>query len=82
MFPKMKLWGAATVGSKGQVVIPAEARAALSLKEGDKLMVMGNASRGGVVFIKADAVETMMQAAQTDIDEMRKDAHDAETESI
>ena len=75
MFPKMKLWGTATVGTKGQVVIPAEARTALGLKEGDKLIVMGNAERGGLMFIKAESVEAMMQHAQTDLDEMRKSTH-------
>lgn len=81
MFPKMKLWGAATVGSKGQVVIPAEARSKLGIKEGDKLVVMGNASRGGVVFVKAEAVETMMQHAQSDLDKMRKFSRDSESQS-
>lgn len=31
--------GSATVGAKGQTVIPAEARKAMDLKEGDKLLV-------------------------------------------
>ncbi len=74
MFPKMKLWGTATVGSKGQVVIPAEARTELGLIEGSKLIVMGNAARGGLMLIKAESVEKMMQHAQSDLDEMRKSA--------
>lgn len=78
MFPKMKLWGTATVGSKGQVVIPAEARTGLGLKEGDKLVVMGNKERGAVIFIKAESVEAMMQHAQSDLDEMRKSTRSAE----
>lgn len=31
--------GSTTVGAKGQAVIPAEARKAMNLKEGDKLLV-------------------------------------------
>ena len=72
MFPKMKLWGTATVGAKGQVVIPAEARTELAIKEGDKLIVMGKMPQAGLMFIKAEAVETMMQHVQNDLEEMRK----------
>ena len=35
-----RMLGIATVGSKGQIVIPAEARERLGIKEGDKLLVM------------------------------------------
>jgi AbrB family looped-hinge helix DNA binding protein len=72
MFPKMKLWGTATVGAKGQVVIPAEARTELDIKEGDKLIVMGRGPKGGLIFIKAEAVEQMMQNVQSDLAEIRK----------
>lgn len=34
-------YGTTTVGEKGQVVIPAEARTAMELKKGDKLLVFG-----------------------------------------
>ena len=36
-----KLYGMTTVGSKGQVVIPVEARKDLGLNPGDQLMVVG-----------------------------------------
>ncbi|MES2135142.1 MAG: AbrB/MazE/SpoVT family DNA-binding domain-containing protein [Patescibacteria group bacterium] len=36
-----EFYGATTVGAKGQVVIPAEARKAMGLKEGEKLLVFG-----------------------------------------
>lgn len=36
-----KFYGAATVGPKGQIVIPAEARANLGLKPGDKVIIVG-----------------------------------------
>ncbi len=34
-------YGTTTVGEKGQVVIPAEAREALGLEKGEKLLVFG-----------------------------------------
>lgn len=34
------------VGPKGQITIPAEARAMFDIRQGDTLMVMGDAQRG------------------------------------
>lgn len=34
-------YGTATLGEKGQVVIPAEARKAMNIKKGEKLLVFG-----------------------------------------
>jgi len=42
--PKSKsnnLYGAATIGEKGQIVIPKQAREKMNLKKGDHLLVFG-----------------------------------------
>lgn len=36
-----QFYGTATIGEKGQLVVPLEARKAMSLKKGDKLLVFG-----------------------------------------
>lgn len=36
-----KFYGTTTLGERGQVVIPVEARQAMGLKRGDKLLVFG-----------------------------------------
>lgn len=36
-----QFFGTTTVGEKGQVVIPAEARESMGIKKGDKLLVFG-----------------------------------------
>lgn len=54
-----KLYGTATVGSKGQVVIPADAREDLNLKPGDRLYVV-SAGNGGVVFLKEEMLEDIV----------------------
>lgn len=72
MFPKMKFWGSATVGSKGQVVIPAEAREDLRIREGDKLIVLSHPARKGVVLMKADSIEEMLQHIQAELTEVQK----------
>ncbi len=50
--------GMVTVNDKGQVVIPADARAAIDLHAGDKLLVMVHPSREGVTLIKPDGLES------------------------
>ena len=55
-----KLYGTATVGTKGQVVIPAEARRELGIKEGDRLYVVGSDSGKWVGFIQEDQLSLMI----------------------
>lgn len=42
---KGKLYGAVTVGERGQLVIPSELRNALNIKSGDQLMVFAKVDR-------------------------------------
>lgn len=39
------LWGTVTIGSKGQIVIPKNARDTFDMKEGDRLVVLGDESQ-------------------------------------
>lgn len=72
MFRKMKIWGAATVGTKGQVVIPAEAREALDIKEGDKLIVVGSLTGKGIALVKAEVIEDRLRDIQIGLAEVQK----------
>jgi AbrB family looped-hinge helix DNA binding protein len=39
--PAEQFYGVTTIGEKGQLVVPVEARAAMGLDKGDKLLVFG-----------------------------------------
>ena len=54
-----KLYGTTTVGARGQVVIPAEARKDLGLKPGDQLLVIGKLNKA-LGLIKADQLEELI----------------------
>lgn len=60
MIKKVKIdkafYGVATLGEKGQVVVPAEARKALNLKKGEKLLVFSFVE-GVLVLSKAEGIE-------------------------
>lgn len=47
---EIKVYGTATVGDRGQVSIPAEAREALGIQPGDKLLVISGLFGGIVLF--------------------------------
>jgi len=51
-----KLFGTATVGEKGQIVIPVEARNVLDLKVGDKLLVVSGPGNQGLLIMKPDVI--------------------------
>jgi AbrB family looped-hinge helix DNA binding protein len=55
-----KLYGTATVGTKGQVVIPAEAREEMKIQPGDRLYVVGSAEGGFLGFLKEEALESVV----------------------
>ncbi len=56
-----KLYGTATVGTKGQVVIPSDAREELGLMTGDRLYVIGSPSKGFVGLLKEDQIEEFIE---------------------
>lgn len=49
-----KCYGTATIGERGQVVIPAEARRAMKLEAGDRLIVIGGKENHPLLMIKSD----------------------------
>lgn len=66
-----KLFGTATVGTKGQVVIPADARDALDIKTGDRLYVVGSDKGQWVGFLKEDQLRVMVESLSINIEQYR-----------
>jgi AbrB family looped-hinge helix DNA binding protein len=55
-----RFFGTTTVGERGQIVIPKEARDLFGLAAGDKLLVLGDQGRGGLALVKADLMEAFI----------------------
>ncbi len=62
-----KYWGSATVGERGQMVIPAEARKALGIEAGDKMVIFGHGRDGRLVVVKAEVVTQHVARALGDL---------------
>ena len=69
---KPTFYGTATIGTKGQIVIPADAREDLGLQPGDKVVVMGIKEHGMVGVCKVEAVEQMFAQMSARLDAMRQ----------
>ena len=59
-----RFYGATTIGERGQVVIPAEARKDLNLEHSTKVMVFSGGPIGeGLLLLKAESVAEMIARA-------------------
>jgi len=68
--PIGKCFGTAVVGPRGQLVIPVEARKELRIDTGNKFLVFGNAEGRGLMFIKVEAAEELLNLVTSRRDEV------------
>lgn len=66
-----KLYGTATVGTKGQVVIPAEAREELGIVTGDRMYVIGSVEGGAVILLNEDKLEGFIDRMNLQVESFR-----------
>jgi AbrB family looped-hinge helix DNA binding protein len=57
-------YGVVTVGTRGQMVIPAEARAELQIEEGDKMVVLKGPREGSLIIFKIGSIEIFQEKVQ------------------
>ncbi len=55
-----KMYGTATVGTKGQIVIPSDAREELGIEPGDKLYIAGSPSKKVLFCLKEEQFHEMV----------------------
>jgi len=53
-------FGTSTVGERGQIVIPAEARAEIGFQPGDKVLIMRHPMHKGLVMFKLEAAKEFL----------------------
>jgi AbrB family looped-hinge helix DNA binding protein len=62
-----RYWGSATVGERGQMVIPADARKALEIEAGDKMVIFGHERGKRLMIVKAEDVTQYVTRALGDL---------------
>lgn len=75
-----KLYGTATVGTKGQVVIPADAREDLDIKSGDRLYVVGSSEKKFIGFIKEEQLRQLVEHITDNVEAYKAALENKETE--
>lgn len=63
-----KFFGSATIGERGQIVIPAEAREELGFAPGDKLLVMRHPLHHGLMLFKIEAAREFIEEFRAGMD--------------
>jgi AbrB family looped-hinge helix DNA binding protein len=61
-------YGSVTLGERGQIVIPSEARKRHGLEAGDKLLVFRHPHVRGIVLARVDDVQALMKEMQEWVD--------------
>jgi AbrB family looped-hinge helix DNA binding protein len=67
-FHGKKLYGTATVGTKGQIVIPSEARDELAIAPGDKLYIAGSPEKKVLFCLKEDQLRALVEQLTSDVE--------------
>jgi len=74
-----RCFGTAVLGPRGQLVIPMEARKELGIDTGSKLLVFGHFGGRGLIFIKAEAAEELLNIMSSRLDEVAKLVKESKT---
>ncbi len=69
---KHKFYGSTTVGERGQVVIPAEARRDLEIGHGTKLLVFSGPAGEDLVFTRAESMTAFLSQAKGAVSQLEE----------
>jgi AbrB family looped-hinge helix DNA binding protein len=71
MMKDMKFYGSATVGERGQIVLPAKLREDFDIKKGDMFVVIGNAETYRIGLVNPESMSTFLDQMSKQIDTMK-----------
>ena len=77
-----RCFGTAVLGPRGQLVIPVEARKELDIDTGSKLLVFGHFGGRGLIFIKAEAAEALLNIMSSRLDEVARLVKESKTADV
>ena len=76
-----KFYGSTTIGERGQIVVPADARHDLNMNPGTKIMVFGDPSGKGLMVMKAESVAEILARASDILNGYREIMKDDPTDN-
>ena len=73
-------YGSATVGDRGQIVIPAEARQELGIHPGDKMLIMRHPIHKGLMVFQLNSVKEFLDEFSAQVQRIEERTKDGEEE--
>ncbi|MCE2765820.1 MAG: hypothetical protein RLZ87_525 [Armatimonadota bacterium] len=73
-------YGSATVGDRGQIVIPAEARQELGIHPGDKVLIMRHPIHKGLMVFQLNSVKEFLDEFSAQVQRIEERTKDGEEE--
>ena len=67
-----EFYGSATVGERGQIVLPARLRKELEIEPGDKILVLGQREMKHVILFKAEILDQAMAMFNSTMSQIQK----------
>lgn len=80
MYQGMNIYGMATIGTKGQIVIPSTARADMGFKEGDKVFVIGIKEKGVIGVVPVANMDEWMEKMSRHLNYLKTSVEDGKKE--
>ena len=77
-----RCFGTAMLGPRGQLVIPMEARKELGIDTGSRLLVFGHFGGRGLIFIKAEAAEELLNIMSSRLNEVAMLVKESKTADV
>ena len=77
-----RCFGTAVLGPRGQLVIPVEARKELEIDAGNKFLVFGHFEGLGLIFIKVEAAERMLNMVSSQLEEITRLVKESKTGDV
>lgn len=65
-------YGSVTVGERGQIVLPADARAEFNINPGDKVLVMKHPLNEGLMIVQIEALVDFAEEFRASVQEIKE----------
>ena len=73
-------YGSSTIGERGQLVIPADARAEMGFNPGDKILVMRHPIHHGLMLLKIEAVREFLNDFASELEQLEQRSNEEESQ--
>lgn len=71
MMKKTIFYGSATVGERGQIVLPMKLRKEFDINKGDKLLVIGNPQHTNIMLVNPETMNRYLEIMSENINKIK-----------